>query len=79
MVFKRKIRSKNEIEGQGFFEVAFSWPSGIFVIVNPHCKQNLYKVLWIFYRPKYRYPYYDIHGKGKLLYGYGGNNSINLR
>ncbi|CAG9799354.1 unnamed protein product [Chironomus riparius] len=25
-----------------------------------------------FERPKYRYPYYDIHGKGKLLYGYGG-------
>ncbi|CRL03483.1 CLUMA_CG016411, isoform A [Clunio marinus] len=25
-----------------------------------------------FERPKYRYPYYDINGKGKLLYGYGG-------
>lgn len=24
------------------------------------------------FRPKYRYPYYDINGKGKLLYGYGG-------
>lgn len=23
-------------------------------------------------RPKYRYPYYDVNGKGKLLYGYGG-------
>lgn len=23
-------------------------------------------------RPKYRYPYYDEHGRGKLLYGYGG-------
>ncbi|XP_041772935.1 uncharacterized protein LOC121594076 [Anopheles merus] len=25
-----------------------------------------------FERPKYRYPYYDENGKGKLLYGYGG-------
>ncbi|KAH8279163.1 hypothetical protein KR026_002883, partial [Drosophila bipectinata] len=25
-----------------------------------------------YYRPKYRYPYYDEHGRGKLLYGYGG-------
>ncbi|KAG5677858.1 hypothetical protein PVAND_007578 [Polypedilum vanderplanki] len=25
-----------------------------------------------FERPKYRYPYYDANGKGKLLYGYGG-------
>ncbi|KAL7736115.1 hypothetical protein ACLKA6_003848 [Drosophila palustris] len=25
-----------------------------------------------FERPKYRYPYYDETGKGKLLYGYGG-------
>lgn len=25
-----------------------------------------------FSRPKYRYPYYDENGKGKLLYGYGG-------
>eukprot|EP00099_Drosophila_melanogaster_P001149 NP_001036564.1 uncharacterized protein Dmel_CG34115 [Drosophila melanogaster] len=25
-----------------------------------------------FERPKYRYPYYDEHGRGKLLYGYGG-------
>lgn len=24
------------------------------------------------FRPKYRYPYYDENGKGKLLYGYGG-------
>lgn len=23
-------------------------------------------------RPKYRYPYYDENGRGKLLYGYGG-------
>ncbi|XP_063226071.1 uncharacterized protein LOC134532930 isoform X2 [Bacillus rossius redtenbacheri] len=23
-------------------------------------------------KPKYRYPYYDEHGRGKLLYGYGG-------
>ncbi|XP_026316195.1 uncharacterized protein LOC113227473 [Hyposmocoma kahamanoa] len=26
-----------------------------------------------FERPKYRYPYYDENGKGKLLYGYGGS------
>ncbi|XP_065369756.1 uncharacterized protein LOC135962009 [Calliphora vicina] len=25
-----------------------------------------------FERPKYRYPYYDSNGRGKLLYGYGG-------
>ncbi|KAK6630573.1 hypothetical protein RUM43_014558, partial [Polyplax serrata] len=25
-----------------------------------------------FERPKYRYPYYDTKGRGKLLYGYGG-------
>ncbi|XP_050669425.1 uncharacterized protein LOC126968436 [Leptidea sinapis] len=25
-----------------------------------------------FERPKYRFPYYDENGKGKLLYGYGG-------
>ncbi|XP_072742699.1 uncharacterized protein [Anoplolepis gracilipes] len=25
-----------------------------------------------FERPRYRYPYYDENGKGKLLYGYGG-------
>ncbi|KAG7197382.1 hypothetical protein KM043_018488 [Ampulex compressa] len=25
-----------------------------------------------FERPKYRYPYYDEFGRGKLLYGYGG-------
>ncbi|XP_032665354.1 uncharacterized protein LOC116841480 [Odontomachus brunneus] len=25
-----------------------------------------------FERPKYRYPYYDENGRGKLLYGYGG-------
>ncbi|XP_060529503.1 uncharacterized protein LOC132703946 [Cylas formicarius] len=24
-----------------------------------------------FERPKYRYPYYDENGNGKLLYGYG--------
>lgn len=27
-----------------------------------------------FFRPKYRYPYYDVNGKGKLLYGYGGTD-----
>jgi hypothetical protein len=25
-----------------------------------------------FLRPKYRYPYYDENGRGRLLYGYGG-------
>ncbi|EZA51927.1 hypothetical protein X777_09242, partial [Ooceraea biroi] len=25
-----------------------------------------------FERPRYRYPYYDENGRGKLLYGYGG-------
>ncbi|KAL5239967.1 hypothetical protein ACI65C_007377 [Semiaphis heraclei] len=27
-----------------------------------------------FERPKYRYPYYDEHGRGRLLYGYGGQD-----
>ncbi|XP_026279848.1 uncharacterized protein LOC113207478 [Frankliniella occidentalis] len=27
-----------------------------------------------FERPKYRYPYYDEKGRGKLLYGYGGSD-----
>ncbi|XP_022908591.1 uncharacterized protein [Onthophagus taurus] len=26
-----------------------------------------------FERPKYRYPYYDKNGVGRLLYGYGDN------
>ncbi|XP_014273597.1 uncharacterized protein [Halyomorpha halys] len=26
-----------------------------------------------FERPRYRYPYYDKNGRGKLLYGYGGD------
>jgi hypothetical protein len=24
--------------------------------------------------PRYRYPYYDKHGRGQLVYGYGGQN-----
>jgi len=24
--------------------------------------------------PRYRYPYYDQHGEGKLVYGYGGRS-----
>lgn len=27
-----------------------------------------------FERPRYRYPYYDENGRGKLLYGYGGSD-----
>lgn len=27
-----------------------------------------------FERPKYRYPYYDENGRGRLLYGYGGSD-----
>lgn len=27
---------------------------------------------FFYFRPNYRYPYYDEHGHGKLLYGYGG-------
>ncbi|XP_011706633.1 PREDICTED: uncharacterized protein LOC105461824 [Wasmannia auropunctata] len=37
------------------------------VIVEPQAPNFQY-----FERPKYRYPYYDENGKGKLLYGYGG-------
>ncbi|XP_046815004.1 uncharacterized protein LOC124422513 [Vespa crabro] len=32
-----------------------------------------------FERPKYRYPYYDENGKGKLLYGYGGSDLYEYR
>ncbi|XP_033207305.1 uncharacterized protein LOC117166941 [Belonocnema kinseyi] len=27
-----------------------------------------------FERPRYRYPYYDENGRGRLLYGYGGSD-----
>ncbi|XP_065207576.1 uncharacterized protein LOC135836580 [Planococcus citri] len=27
-----------------------------------------------FERPNYRYPYYDENGRGKLLYGFGGQD-----
>lgn len=27
-----------------------------------------------FFRPRYRYPYYDENGRGRLLYGYGGSD-----
>lgn len=33
-----------------------------------HCTEHYLLV----HRPKYRYPYYDENGRGKLLYGYGG-------
>lgn len=29
--------------------------------------------MFFVHRPKYRYPYYDTKGRGKLLYGYGGS------
>lgn len=32
-----------------------------------------------FERPKYRYPYYDEHGRGRLLYGYGGPDLYEYR
>ncbi|KAF7994037.1 hypothetical protein HCN44_011306 [Aphidius gifuensis] len=32
-----------------------------------------------FERPKYRYPYYDEHGRGRLLYGYGGADLYEYR
>lgn len=34
--------------------------------------QNYTNIHLFIYRPKYRYPYYDENGRGKLLYGYGG-------
>lgn len=33
----------------------------------------------LYFRPKYRYPYYDENGKGKLLYGYGGSELYQYR
>lgn len=32
---------------------------------------NKIKIFFIC-RPKYRYPFYDENGKGRILYGYGG-------
>ncbi|KAK3932586.1 E3 ubiquitin-protein ligase RMA2 [Frankliniella fusca] len=32
-----------------------------------------------FERPQYRYPYYDQNGRGRLLYGYGGNELYQYR
>ncbi|XP_011311176.1 uncharacterized protein [Fopius arisanus] len=32
-----------------------------------------------FERPKYRYPYYDENGRGRLLYGYGGPDLYQYR
>lgn len=29
-------------------------------------------MFFFFFRPNYRYPYYDENGRGKLLYGFGG-------
>ena len=40
-------------------------------------RRNLHKWVWpnSFYDiPKYRFPYYDEHGNGKLLYGFGGKD-----
>lgn len=44
----------------------------------PVSDQLLYKYYFVFWmfcfeicRPKYRYPYYDENGVGRLLYGYG--------
>ncbi|XP_055315512.1 uncharacterized protein LOC129575655 [Sitodiplosis mosellana] len=44
----------------------FGLPS-IIASVQPRAPNFQY-----FERPKYRYPYYDENGRGKLLYGYGG-------
>ncbi|XP_015593965.1 uncharacterized protein LOC107267160 [Cephus cinctus] len=32
-----------------------------------------------FERPKYRYPFYDENGRGRLLYGYGGSDLYQYR
>ncbi len=37
-------------------------------LLKPFLVPNTY-----FDRPRYRYPYYDTNGHGKLLYGYGGS------
>ncbi len=40
-------------------------------------RRNLHKWVWpnsYYDIPKYRYPYYDEHGNGKLLYGFGGKD-----
>ena len=40
-------------------------------------RRNLHKWVWpnsYYDIPKYRYPYYDEHGVGKLVYGFGGKD-----
>jgi hypothetical protein len=40
-------------------------------------RRNRHKWVWpnsYYDIPKYRYPYYDEHGNGKLLYGFGGKD-----
>lgn len=44
--------------------------------LKPGGSQSQFRCLvfdtFFLHRPKYRYPYYDENGRGKLLYGYGG-------
>lgn len=55
-------------------ELPVLWAVSRTVLVHPaqHCINRLYVYHLCCHRPKYRYPYYDENGKGKLLYGYGG-------
>ncbi|KAI4503744.1 hypothetical protein M0802_001147 [Mischocyttarus mexicanus] len=45
---------------------------GLIVEINSTIAQPKAPNFPYFERPKYRYPYYDENGRGKLLYGYGG-------
>ncbi|XP_015186525.1 PREDICTED: uncharacterized protein LOC107071765 [Polistes dominula] len=45
---------------------------GLIVEINATVAQPKAPNFQYFERPKYRYPYYDENGRGKLLYGYGG-------
>lgn len=43
------------------------------------CVLIIFFLFFSSFRPKYRYPYYDENGKGKLLYGYGGSDLYEYR
>jgi len=57
------------------FKTPLSWAVGVNEgLINYRINRSLTLVhdTLFFHRPKYRYPYYDENGRGKLLYGYGG-------
>ncbi|XP_061935290.1 uncharacterized protein LOC108004141 [Apis cerana] len=54
------------------FAVAITFLFGLIIEATATIAQPKAPNFQYFERPKYRYPYYDENGRGKLLYGYGG-------